>query len=141
MLWFIFVSKGIFRNKTIYILFTCSVLYSLYIHVFYCQILDSNGVGSQVLTTLVTTLPLIFTGSVLYHNSFLASGNFCCLLIAFANSLNPDPYQQDICPDLDSNCLTLGQCWILKEFFEKVNFEQSQQTTTKACKITQHAKR
>ena len=27
----------------------------------------------------------------------------------------------------------------LKEFFEKVNFENNQQTTQKACKITQHA--
>ena len=24
------------------------------------------------------------------HNSFLASGDFCCLLITFANSLDPD---------------------------------------------------
>ena len=29
---------------------------------------------------------------------------------------------------------------VLKECFEKVNFENSQQTTTKAWKITQHAK-
>ena len=28
------------------------------LYIFYCQILYSNGVGSQVLTTLVTTLPL-----------------------------------------------------------------------------------
>ena len=27
------------------------------LNIFYCQILYSNGVGSQVLTTLVTTLP------------------------------------------------------------------------------------
>ena len=29
------------------------------LNIFYCQILYSNGVGSQVLATLVTTLPLI----------------------------------------------------------------------------------
>ena len=29
------------------------------LNIFYCKILYSNGVGSQVLTTLVTTLPLI----------------------------------------------------------------------------------
>ena len=28
------------------------------LNIFYCQILNSNGVGLQVLTTLVTTLPL-----------------------------------------------------------------------------------
>ena len=34
--------------------------YSL--NIIYCQILYSNGVGSQVLTTLVTTLPLWYVG-------------------------------------------------------------------------------
>ena len=28
------------------------------LNIFYCQIIYSNGVGSQVLTTLVSTLPL-----------------------------------------------------------------------------------
>ena len=37
---------------------------------------------------------------------FLASDDFCCLLITFANSLDPDQAQQNISPDLDSNCLT-----------------------------------
>ena len=40
-------------------------------------------------------------------NSFLASGNFCCLLITFANSLDPDQDQQRVCPDLVPNRLTL----------------------------------
>ena len=40
-------------------------------------------------------------------NFFLASGNFCCLLITFANSLDPDQDQQNVCPDLDPKCLTL----------------------------------
>ena len=35
-------------------------------------------------------------------NSFLASINFCCLLITFANSLDPN-----IGPDMDPNHLTL----------------------------------
>ena len=38
--------------------------------------------------------------------------------------------------DLDPNRLTLIE--FLKEFFEKVDFEKSQQTTPKAWKITQH---
>ena len=37
---------------------------------------------------------------------------------------------QNAGPDLDPNCLTLMV--FLKEFFEKVNFEKSQQTATKA---------
>ena len=35
-------------------------------------------------------------------NSFLASGNFCCLLITITNCLDPDqdPDQQNVGPDL-----------------------------------------
>ena len=40
-------------------------------------------------------------------NSFLASRDFCCLLITFANRLGPDQDQQNVGPDLDPNCLTL----------------------------------
>ena len=39
-------------------------------------------------------------------NSFLASGNFCCLPITFANSLTQDQ-DRHVGPDLDLNCLTL----------------------------------
>ena len=31
-----------------------------------------------------------------------------CLLINFANSLDPDQAQQNVGPDLDPNCLTPG---------------------------------
>ena len=37
---------------------------------------------------------------------FFASGDFC-LLITFANSLDPDQDRQNVGPDLDPNCLTL----------------------------------
>ena len=40
-------------------------------------------------------------------NSLPARGDFCCLLITFANSLNPDQARQVVGPDLDPNCLTL----------------------------------
>ena len=40
-------------------------------------------------------------------NTFLASGDFCRLLITFANSLDPDQARQNVGPDLDPNCLTL----------------------------------
>ena len=71
-------------------------------------------------------------------NSLLTSGNFCYLLITFANSLNPDQDRHNVGPDLDPNCLSLMV--FLKEFFEKLFFVKSQQTTTTARKITQHAK-
>ena len=53
-------------------------------------------------------------------NSFLASTEFCCLLITFTNSLDPNQDQQNVGPDLDPNCLTL--IVFLKEFFEKVDY-------------------
>ena len=40
-------------------------------------------------------------------NSFPASGDFCRLLITFANSSDPDQARQNVGPDLDPNCLTL----------------------------------
>ena len=40
-------------------------------------------------------------------NSFLATGVFCHLLITFANSLDPDQDRYSVCPDLNSNSLTL----------------------------------
>ena len=39
--------------------------------------------------------------------SFLASDDFCHLLITFANSLAPDHDRHSVGPDLDLNCLTL----------------------------------
>ena len=50
---------------------------------------------------------LNFLPSVQSINSFPASGNFCLLLITFANSLDLDQARQNVRPDLDPNCLTL----------------------------------
>ena len=36
---------------------------------------------------------------------FLASADFCHLLITFANRLDPDQDRQNVGPDLDPNCL------------------------------------
>ena len=41
------------------------------------------------------------------NNSFSASGEFCCLLMIFSNSLDPDQSRQNVGPDLDPNYLTL----------------------------------
>ena len=38
-------------------------------------------------------------------NSFHASGDFCHLLITFANSLDPDQERQNVGPDLGQICL------------------------------------
>ena len=40
-------------------------------------------------------------------NSVSASGNFCRLLITFANSLDPDQDRHYVGPDLDPNRLIL----------------------------------
>ena len=66
------------------------------------------------------------------------SGNFCRLPITSANRLDPDQDRQNVGPDLDPNSLTL--IVFLEEFFKKVDFEKSQQTTKNHKKITQYAK-
>ena len=40
-------------------------------------------------------------------NLFQTSGNFCCMLITFANSLDPDQDRPNVGSDLDPNSLTL----------------------------------
>ena len=63
----------------------------------------------------------------------------CHLLLTFANSLEPDHARHFVRPDLDSSCLTL-MVYFMKEFFEKVDFENNQQAAKKnpkTCKITQ----
>ena len=37
----------------------------------------------------------------------LKKKEFCCLLLIFANSLDPDQARHVVGPDLDPNCLTL----------------------------------
>ena len=50
----------------------------------------------------------------LNHNSFPAGGDFCCLLITFANSLDPEQARKNVRPDLDTPMV------FPKYFFEKV---------------------
>ena len=54
-------------------------------------------------------------------SSFLASGNYCRLLITIANSLNRDQDRQNVGPDLDPN---VWHTVFLKEFFEKKTTKQ-----------------
>ena len=48
----------------------------------------------------------VVSGNCSVFNSLPASGDFCHLLIAFANSLDPDQARQNVRPDLDPHCLT-----------------------------------
>ena len=50
------------------------------------------------------------------------SGHFCCLLISFANNLDPDQARENVRSDLDPNCLTLMV--FLKVIFGKFNLEK-----------------
>ena len=51
---------------------------------------------------------LVQISNKIFPSSFLASGDFCHLLItSFANSLDQDQDRQNVGPDLDANCLTL----------------------------------
>ena len=57
----------------------------------------SQGLSQKVVST-----------SCFVFNSLPAKGDFCCLLITFENSLDPDQARQNVGPDLDPNCLTPG---------------------------------
>ena len=65
--------------------------------------------------------------------SFLASGDFCRFLTGCTQ------IRIHISSDLNPIKLFDTLIVFLKEYFEKFNFEKSQQRTTKACEITQHA--
>ena len=54
----------------------------------------SQGFNQKVVST-----------SCFVFNSLPARGDSCCLLITFANSLDPDQARQNVGPDLDPNCL------------------------------------
>ena len=64
----------------------------------------------------VTQNTLIFLFGLIQINSFLASSDFCGLLITFASSLEPDQERQNVGPDMDQNCSTLSDS-VLEEFF------------------------
>ena len=61
-------------------------------------------------------LPMILRGRV---NSVPASGEFCRLLISFANSLDLDLARHYVGPDLDPKCLTLW--WYSRKIFFFLN--------------------
>ena len=56
-------------------------------------------------------------------NSLPTRGDFCHLLITFANSLDPDQARQNVGPDLDPNCYNL---MVLKKnpAFKELNMAQ-----------------
>ena len=45
--------------------------------------------------------PQVSVSITIHINSFPASGDFCRLLITFANSLDPDQARQNVGPELD----------------------------------------
>ena len=59
----------------------------------------------MLIEAIVLFNPLLFGISHCSTFSLLAE-NFCHLLITIANSLDPDQALINVCPDLDSNCLT-----------------------------------
>ena len=46
----------------------------------------------------------VVSTSYFVSNSLPTRGDFCCLLITFANSSDPDQARQNVGPDLDPNC-------------------------------------
>ena len=65
----------------------------------------------------------LITMTEIYNNPFIASGDFCRLLITFANSLDQNQDRQNFSPDLDPNYFTLVIV-ILKDFLKKFKFDK-----------------
>ena len=57
----------------------------------------SQGFSQKVVST-----------SCFVFKSLPTRGDFCCLLITFANGLDQDQARQNVRPNLDLNCLTPG---------------------------------
>ena len=67
----------------------------------------------------------------LCHGLFLASGEFCRLLIRFVNRLDPEQDRQNVGPDLDP--IRLALCYQKVYPFEKSNFEKKKSTDDNKC--------
>ena len=99
-----------------------------------CLPFDDAGALKNILIgprPLCFHFPLIDLSRYILVCKIYASGDFCRLLThaTFTNGLNPYQDRQYVGPDQDPDRSTL--IGYLKEFFEKVNLEKSQQTTKK----------
>ena len=76
--------------------------------------------NNRTSTTLKNIAPVYFI-------SYIASGDFCRLLITFATILSPDQDRQNINPDISKLFDTGFDTLIvfLKEYFEEVNFDDN----------------
>ena len=64
----------------------------------------------QRMTSLIRLLLQVQTDLDVHYLIWLplpASGEFCLLLLIFANSLDPDQAGENVAPDQDPNCFTL----------------------------------
>ena len=71
------------------------------------------------------------TRALWHFNSFLDSGDFCHLLITFANSLDPGQDGQNVGPDVDPNH-SVPERFFLKQLILKKSDDDNK--STKACK-------
>ena len=84
-----------------------------------------------LLTLSRIKLPMLVATHILLKLPYLG-GNFSCLLITFANSLDTDQAQQNVGPDLNSNYLSL--CHGIPEIFsEGVDFENMPNRCPVSC--------
>ena len=99
------------------------------------------GWSEPLLVAHATLLEISCRGSIQVffdlslRNSFLASGDFRHLLITLANSLDPDQRTDRFWTKLFGTLIEF-----LKYFLKKLILKKSQPMTTKAGKITKHAK-
>ena len=88
-------------------------------------------------TCIIVCLNLLKNLGTIIHlsiNHAYFNSLFTCLLITFANRLDPDQDQQNFVLYNPFDILIVS----LKEFFEKVHFEKKSADHKKACKIIQN---
>ena len=104
-----------------------------HMHTLKCQ----QNALPKICSLLIGAFFIIFFSMVrLYLKSLHASGNFCRLLINFANSLDPDQAWQYVRPDLDPTSLIFW--WYSQKNFLKLLILEKISIQLK--KIAQHAK-
>ena len=109
-------------------------------HYISCELSDSHEMSSLIFSEKKKkkSQNCICCSCEFCCNSFPASGDFCRLLITFANSLEPDQAWQNVGPDLDPNCLTLWwyswKIFFKISIFKKIHRWQKSMQNYPACK-------
>ena len=92
-------------------------------HKVWCNVIFRHMGGRTKITQLQHGLRIIHLKGNIQTTLINSSPTISCLLITFANRLEPDQAQQNVGPDLDPIYFETEMVF-MKEFFKKVDFEK-----------------